>query len=103
MRSNFDRLITEKTLSFINNGSDLPDDVFDKAAGAGAEIKNVCAKVSSELSAEIDEICSLLGVSKRRFLEATFLDAVATAREIMRREGLYEFFKEQEHSQHQGR
>lgn len=83
MRTCLDSLITQKALSLINNSvsSDLPD-----LPG----LKNVCAKVTSQLSEEIDEVCALLGVHKRQFLEAAFIDAVATAREILRREGVFE-------------
>lgn len=86
MRGHLDSLVTEKTLSLINDAgsSELPEDLPDSLP-----LKNVCAKVSVELSSEIDEVCNFLGVSKRRFLEAAFVDAVASAREIMRREGLF--------------
>ncbi|MFZ1830522.1 MAG: hypothetical protein WAW42_17530 [Candidatus Competibacteraceae bacterium] len=85
MRGHLDLLVTEKTLSLINDsmGSEIPDHLADSLP-----LKNVCAKVTPTLSSEIDEVCNFLGVSKRRFLEAAFVDAVASAREIMRREGL---------------
>lgn len=86
MRGHLDSLVTEKTLSLINDAGscDLPEDVPDNLP-----LKNVCAKVSIDLSREIDEVCGFLGISKRRFLEAAFVDAVDSAREIMRREGLF--------------
>jgi hypothetical protein len=90
MRGHLDSLVTEKTLSLINDSSssELPEDLADSLP-----LKNVCAKVSIELSGEIDEVCNFLGVSKRRFLEAAFVDAVASAHEIMRREGLLSTLK----------
>lgn len=89
MRTCLDSLVTEKALALINGGSpsDLPD---------LPELKNVCAKVSSQLSEEIDEVCALLGVHKRQFLEAAFIDAVATANEILRREGVFEALRREE-------
>lgn len=87
MRGHLDSLVTEKVLSVINSG-DLPDDLPDSLP-----LKNVCAKVLPALSEEIDEVCSFLGVSKRQFLEAAFKDAVDSAREIMRQEGIYDFFQ----------
>lgn len=89
MRGHLDLLVTEKTLSLINDSmGEIPDDLADSLP-----LKNVCAKVTPTLSSEIDEVCNFLGVSKRRFLEAAFLDAVASAREIMRREGLLSALK----------
>lgn len=90
MRGHLDSLVTEKTLSLLNDSSssELPEDLPDSLP-----LKNVCAKVSIELSSEIDGICNFLGISKRRFLEAAFVDAVASAHEIMRREGLLSAMK----------
>lgn len=90
MRTHLDSLVTEKVLSIINDSvsHDLPLD--DLPLSEGLPLKNVCAKVSSHLSEEIDKVCGFLGISKRRFLEAAFIDAVETANEIVRREGLYE-------------
>lgn len=85
MRNNLDRLVTEKALSLVNDSSsDIPDQ-FESPL-----LKNVCAKVSVELSDEIDAVCNVLQISKRRFLEAAFVDAVDAANEIMRREGVFE-------------
>lgn len=82
MRGHLDSLVTEKVLS-LKNHPDLPEDAMDSLP-----LKNVCAKVSVELSGEIDEVCNFLGISKRCFLEAAFVDAVASAHEIIEREGL---------------
>lgn len=75
-------MVTEKALSLINDSVDLPD------LPESSLLKNVCAKVTSQLSEEIDQVCGFLGISKRRFLEAAFIDAVAVAQEIIRREGV---------------
>lgn len=87
MRTNLDSLVTEKALSIINDStsSDLSDQLSDDLP-----LKNVCAKVSPQLSEDIDQVCGFLGISKRRFLEAAFIDAVATAREIIKRECVVE-------------
>lgn len=90
MRGHLDSLVTEKVLSVINSG-DLPDDLPDSLP-----LKNVCAKVSPALSEDIDQVCILLGISKRRFLEAAFIDAVGSAREIMQREGMFAAIQQSE-------
>ena len=95
MRSHLDSLVTEKVLGLLNDirgSSDLVDRV------ESSDLKNVCAKVSVNLSDEIDRVSGFLGVSKRLFLESAFVDAVETAQEIMRREGLFEAYSQQQES-----
>jgi hypothetical protein len=96
MRSKIDSLVTEKALSLINDtGTDF---VVDHILGDQGEaplkspeplpLKNVCAKVSVQLSEEIDKVCDFLGISKRRFLEAAFIDAIEKAHAIIDAEGV---------------
>lgn len=91
-RSPLDNLITEKALAVVNQSNSdalisfLTDD--DELAKVWP-LKNVCAKVSVALSDEIDEVVGLLGVTKRRFLEAAYIEAVSRAHAIMEREGVY--------------
>ena len=95
MRSHLDSLVTEKVLGLLNDirgSSDLVDRV------ESSDLKNVCAKVSVNLSDEIDQVVGFLGVSKRIFLESAFVDAVETAQEIMRREGLFEAYSQRQES-----
>lgn len=96
MRSHLDSLVTEKVLGLLNDirgSSDLVDRV------ESSDLKNVCAKVSVNLSDEIDQVIGFLGVSKRIFLESAFIDAVETAQEIMRREGLFEAYSQRQESE----
>lgn len=89
-RTNLDSLITEKSLALVNgSGSDfLLEQVTEQ--GGDLQIKNVCAKVTVQLSDDIDSIVGLLGISKRKFLEAAFIDAVARAQEIIKDEGVWQ-------------
>ncbi len=93
MRTPLDALLTERSLHFINTrrGQMLVDAFSDDALDAvEIPLKNVCAKVSQELSNSIDEIVSLLDISKRRFLEAAFIEAVQRSRAIMDAEGVWD-------------
>lgn len=92
MRSPIDALVTEKCLALISvtRNAAFFDLVVDEAVDANIPLKNVCARVSAELSEEIDKICDLLGISKRRFLEAAFVEAVQKAHSIMDAEGLHQ-------------
>ncbi|KVE52961.1 hypothetical protein WI94_19305 [Burkholderia vietnamiensis] len=51
-------------------------------------LRNVCTKVTPELADRIDAAVSLLGVSKRRFLEAAFIEALLKVEDLMRAEGV---------------
>lgn len=96
MRSHLNSLLTEKTLHLANGGNtgDLIDSVIQEE---DLVTKNVCAKVSFELSSRIDHIVNLLGVSKRRFLEAAFIEACDQAERIFEEEGLEELLDAQAH------
>jgi hypothetical protein len=92
MRSHLDSLVTEKVLGHLNelrSSSDLLERI------ESADLKNVCTKVSPQLSDEIDHVIGFLGISKRRFCEAAFIDAVESAQETIRREGLFEAYAQQ--------
>lgn len=90
MRSPLNALITQHVLESIAQrkgyaiidrfGDDLPAD----------ELKNVCARVHVSLAAQIDECVEFLGISKRRFLEAAYMEACRQTQEIGAAEGLLE-------------
>ncbi|MBS1196860.1 MAG: hypothetical protein H6R18_645 [Proteobacteria bacterium] len=95
-RSPLDLLVTHATLSIMVEGS-LPQSMTDQlleSPEVASQVKNVCAKVSVQLSDEIDNICSFLGISKRKFLEAAFIEAVDRANAIMETEGVHEHLEE---------
>lgn len=92
MRSPLNALLTEKALHAVSirRNAELTDHILNSPdwEPPAAPIKNVCAKVSVELSDEIDEVVAILGIHKRRFLEAAFIEAIAMARQIMDEEGV---------------
>lgn len=94
-RTPLNMLVTHAALSQMVEQGDflqlLTDDP-DATPELNAQIKNVCAKVSANLSDEIDSICGLLGISKRKFLEAAFIEAVDKAKAIIDAEGVEEHF-----------
>lgn len=93
MRTPLNALVTEKILTRISQqaNAELIDHVVDSGE-AQIEIKNVCAKVSVELSDRIDAIVAILSCSKRKFLEAAFVEAVDKAELIIEREGFYDIY-----------
>lgn len=104
-RTPLDALITQKTLEFMSSRSDfLLDLVVDHhEADLPVQIKNVCTKVAAPLADEIDEVCGMLGVSKRSFLEAAFIEAVIKAKAIMEAEGLDDYIEEMAQEQKKAR
>lgn len=93
-RSFIESLVTEKALAILNrsDGEQIIDYAVDEAEGL---TKNVCARVSTKLSDDIDSLCDFLGLSKRRFVEAALIDAVRKAQQILDDEGVVEFLEEQ--------
>jgi hypothetical protein len=89
-RSTFDLLITSATLHQleIHRNSSILDMVIDGDIEGNIPLKNVCAKVAPELSDRIDNVCAILGIRKRRFLEAAFIEACDMAEETIESEGL---------------
>ena len=87
-RTLVDSLVTEKTLAMINGNNNA--DLVDLIEQDVPQIKNVCAKVSVQLSDRLDNTLGLLGISKRRFIEAALIDALNKASQIMDEEGLHE-------------
>lgn len=99
MRAPLDSLVTERSLSIIHRGNSLINAILSGAitetlqAGEISELpqlKNVCAKVSVELSDKLDYICGILDIHKRSFIETVFADAILKAEEIMKNEGVFD-------------
>lgn len=85
-RTSIDALVTERALRFnsIRRNSDLADMIANDPDYADTlPLKNVCAKLSVQLSDEIDRVTNLLDVSKRRFIEAALVDALNEANRII--------------------
>lgn len=56
-----------------------------EASDEGPQVRQMCAKVSPALIEELDQVCARLDLSKRRFIEAAVIEALARAREVISR------------------
>ena len=56
----------------------LLDAILD-ADGETIPTRQMCAKVSVQLYARLEEVCNLLDMSKREFIEASVSDAITRA------------------------
>lgn len=91
MRSNLNKLLTQKTLSAINNvtGSNLLDMIEDNFPDT-LQLKNLCAKISPALNARVEEVCGTLSITKRTFIEACLIEGLYQAEKILEEEGFYQ-------------
>jgi hypothetical protein len=85
-RTQFEEMVLCKALQLKSesNNSDFLDSLLSHNKEIeGMELKNVCAKITVQLSDELDNVCSLLSISKRRFIESVLIDALRKAKEII--------------------
>ena len=67
-----------------HGGGDIHDLLIDDFMKKdGGEFKNMCAHISLPLYDEIENMCSTLDISKRRFVEGALIDAVKRANAIV--------------------
>lgn len=94
-RTQFERLVTQKAMDFVSNAqNEKLADFMIESGQVDRHMKNLCTKVSIPLSDEIDNLCSILDISKRKFCEAAFIEAIEKAQAIMREEGVFAVFDE---------
>jgi hypothetical protein len=68
----------------ISRNTDLLDHAISNDPDFASHItKNVCAKLSVELSDKIDETCNLLDVSKRQFIENALIEALDRSQQLI--------------------
>jgi len=91
---NFDETIQLQVLklkaSYSGRGPIL-EHLLDQADGQpGTPVRQMCAKVSTVLYADLEQVCSLLEMSKREFIETAVGDALQRAHEVINRSGVVE-------------
>ena len=89
-RTQFERFVTQKAMDFVTNVQiEKLTDYLIESGQADPQMKNLCTKVSIPLSDKIDNLCAILDISKRKFCEAAFIEAIEKAESIMREEGVF--------------
>jgi len=85
MNNEFKEYLTYKTLEQKHSFSHtaLVDIALDAGEPLEIEIKNVCAKLSKDLSDRIDGTVSFLDIRKRKFIEMALIQALDDAEEII--------------------
>jgi predicted DNA-binding protein len=64
----------------------LMDQLIEQSEGK-VEVRNMCAKVAPELYERLEQVCSLLDMTKRQFIEAAVNDACSKAEDLIERHG----------------
>jgi hypothetical protein len=88
---NFDEVIRLQSLKLkeLNTGNGpMLDKLVDTALTdpdfvSKSPVKNICAMVSQQMFDEVDGICQMLDISKRRFVEMALRQALNTAASIV--------------------
>ena len=80
----------KQSLSGASN-LDLIDHLIAKNPDATKEsMRNICAFISKELFAQVEEVCSTLSLSKRQLIEMALIDIIDKSKEIMTRHDVFE-------------
>lgn len=83
---NLDEALRLKALKLkaLNEGTnEIAEAMLDQMAKDAPELRNICAHISVSLFDEVDQLCSLLEMSKRRFVELALLEAVQRAHQVL--------------------
>lgn len=75
--------LKQKQLTTQGSDIDLVDFVLRHQPEVPEQMRNICATISASLFNEVENCCSMLDLSKRRFVELALQDALAKAATII--------------------
>lgn len=83
-------LLRYKALHFkyVADNQAITDLLADNAIEHNVPMKNVCAMVTQQLFDDLTNLCALLDISKRAFIEAALIEAIGKADVILEEEGV---------------
>ena len=88
---NFDETIQLQVLKLKAQSQGVRGPLLDQLleqAGEHPQVRQMCAKVSSVMYEDLEQVCALLGMSKREFIEAAVGDALHRAHDVIDRSGV---------------
>jgi len=88
---NFDETIQLQVLKLKAQSGGIQGKLLDQlleASGETAQVRQMCAKVSHLVYEDLEQICGLLDMSKREFIESAVMDALARAHEVINKSGV---------------
>jgi hypothetical protein len=93
---NFDETIQLQVLKLKAMGGGINGRMLDQLleeAGETAPVRQMCAKVSHIVYEDLEQVVQLLDMSKREFIEAAVIDALAKAHDVIDRSGVMKQFE----------
>ena len=88
---NFEETIQLQVLKLKASAGGIRGKILDQLLEESVEhpsVRQMCAKVSHLVYEDLEQVCSLLDLSKREFIEAAVRDALAKAHEVIDRSGV---------------
>lgn len=87
----FEEFLTYKCLNYKLHTPTLLLDHAIESGGIEADFptQNVCAKLSVDLVVELNNVCDVLGVSKRSFIESALTNALEKFDEVAARHDIF--------------
>lgn len=87
----FDEVIQLQALKLkaMNSGQGLAA-LTDRLADEAPQLRQMCAKVTPELYDRLEQVCGVLDMSKRQFIEGAVADALDRAVETIEKVGALE-------------
>lgn len=91
--SDFKQFIVYRALAFKfdRQNYELSERLIEMGAETAIPLRNVCAKMTAELSDRIDQTVSVLGISKRLFIERSLIEAMDQVDAMLEEVGALDF------------
>jgi hypothetical protein len=85
---NLDELLQLQVLKLkaMSRGGALLEHAIDSPP-EGVVIRQLCAKISADLYSDVENVCSILDLTKRAFVEAAVIEAVSKAHDLIEKSG----------------
>ena len=93
---NFDETIQLQVLKLKAMSGGIKGKFLDQLleeAGETAQVRQMCAKVSHLVYEDLEQVTSLLDMSKREFIETAVVDALQRAHQVIDRSGVMDQFE----------
>ncbi len=93
---NFDETIQLQVLKLKATSGGIKGKLLDQLleeSGETAQVRQMCAKVSHLVYEDLEQVCQLLDMSKREFIESAVIDALSRAHQVIDQSGVMDQFE----------
>ena len=95
MKSDLNEFLHYRVLAAKHDNEQALSRLIDSSATESPLTRQIATVVSSQLVDDLDELLSVLKMTKRQFMERALIDAMCRARYIMEDLGLEDHYEEQ--------